>query len=300
MNETAGQTVCLTLTNLECESLHYGQFLRVQIRSKIKERGPEFQTIRWTLAELGELRDSIDQFLPSAKGPHAGRYRAIRLKIDKCRWRYRAHVERLAAADGPVRVTGIAFQFAVRLLGIDPPIWRRLLVLDGDLREFHRILMAAMGWTADIEPHAFEFEGRRYGPKERRYAGESDWLDETGVLLSDLFPRPAGDAPPGPGLYVYDLTADWQHELLFERHRDWDFAVDYPACLAGERAGPPDGTRGVEGYRRFLAGDSPNRDRILASVPPRLRPFHPEAFNLKKTAAMLKEIQQPPAWLIES
>lgn len=295
------RTVTLRLAARECESLLQERFLDYAIRAKIEAgAGPEWRWVAFTLDEFRVLRESIEGILPGSKVPHSGRYRAVRDRAATCLARYWDHVDQCGARGEPGRARGLAFAFAVRLLGIDPPIWRRFQVLDGDLHELHEVLVAVMNWAGG-QPHHFEFDGRRYGPRDRRVAGaDKNGIDETTVLLSALFPKSEDDTPPRSGLYVYDPVADWRHELLFAGHRDWDFEVDYPACLGGKRACPPEAAGGVAGYRQFLAGPSPDRERILASVLPRLRPFHPETFNLKKTAAMLKEIQPPPAWQLES
>ena len=55
---------------------------------------------------------------------------------------------------------------------------------------------------------------------------------ESAVLLSQLFPKPEDVSELRPGLFVYDSTACCRYELLFAKHRDWDFVVDYPVWLA--------------------------------------------------------------------
>ena len=50
------------------------------------------------------------------------------------------------------------FQLKIRLLGISPIIWRRILVSSSaTLRELHGILQVAMGWDG---VHLFQFDVR--------------------------------------------------------------------------------------------------------------------------------------------
>jgi hypothetical protein len=59
-----------------------------------------------------------------------------------------------------------AVQIRVALEGIEPPIWRRLVVpIETTLAQLHHILQAAMGWT-DSHLHQFEIGGLRLGDPE--------------------------------------------------------------------------------------------------------------------------------------
>jgi pRiA4b ORF-3-like protein len=55
------------------------------------------------------------------------------------------------------RIVGSApiYQFKVTLIGIIPPIWRRIHVAGAyTLAQFHRVLQVAMGWE---NPHLYMF-----------------------------------------------------------------------------------------------------------------------------------------------
>ena len=67
-----------------------------------------------------------------------------------------------------------AVQVHVTLDGIEPVIWRRLVVpLATTLADLHRILQAAMGWT-DSHLHEFDIGGLRYGDTDLLCAEQSD------------------------------------------------------------------------------------------------------------------------------
>jgi len=58
---------------------------------------------------------------------------------------------RRSASARPVK----AYEVKVTLLGIRPPVWRRMMVRsDITLEHLHRVLQTVMGWT-DSHMHAF-------------------------------------------------------------------------------------------------------------------------------------------------
>ena len=59
----------------------------------------------------------------------------------------------------------------VRLLGLSPMVWRRVLVPEAtSLRELHGVLQAVMGWDGT---HLFEFNIRGVGYSSLDLCGES-------------------------------------------------------------------------------------------------------------------------------
>ncbi len=72
------------------------------------------------------------------------------------------------------------YQLKIRLLGISPMIWRRVLVpASSTLRELHGILQVAMGWEG-IHLFLFDIHAVQYGSFEL-HAGNPDIpLDQLG------------------------------------------------------------------------------------------------------------------------
>ena len=99
---------------------------------------------------------------------------------------------------------GAVLQLKIRLLGISPMVWRRVLVPESmSLRELHGVVQLAMGWEGI---HLFEFAVRGV-----RYAGPDLSGTSTDVPLSDLrFRRNAKFR------YVYDMFCEWEHEIRVE------------------------------------------------------------------------------------
>ncbi|MDM4718131.1 plasmid pRiA4b ORF-3 family protein [Micromonospora sp. WMMA1363] len=137
------------------------------------------------------------------------------------------------------------FQLRISLTGIRPPVWRRVLVPGGyTLDRVHRVVQHATGWR-DCHLHSFEIDGRQYGEPDPD--GQLSLLDELDVRL---------DAVVGKGSrfhYTYDFGDWWEHDLLVEDVFTADPEERYPACLDGERAGPPEDIGGPVGYQALLA-----------------------------------------------
>ena len=52
--------------------------------------------------------------------------------------------------------------------------------------------------------------------------------------------------------YEYDFGDSWEHEILFEGSPKAEPGRQYPVCLEGERACPPEDVGGIESYAEFL------------------------------------------------
>lgn len=173
-------------------------------------------------------------------------------------------------------------QIKIVIEGIDPPIWRRLLVpRETVLGDLHHMIQAAFGWW-DYHLHEFEIGGLHYGDPELledgAFAESPRVFDETGVRLYDF----ESDAPPF--LYRYDFGDGWHHyveiETLLTRKKD----RKYPACIDGARSRPPEDVGGVGGYAEFLeAFHDPEHEEHHDMRRWAGRGFHPEKFDLERT-----------------
>ena len=119
---------------------------------------------------------------------------------------------------------GAVLQLKVRLLGISPMIWRRVLVPESvSLRALHGVVQLAMGWE-DI--HLFEFAIRGV-----RYVGPDLCGASTDVPLAEFrFRRNARFR------YVYDMFCEWEHELRVEERLPAHAGKRYPRCIGGASA----------------------------------------------------------------
>jgi hypothetical protein len=137
------------------------------------------------------------------------------------------------------------YQIKVTLLESEPPIWRRLRVPgEMTLKQLHRVLQIAMGWT-DSHLHTFTAGGVLYGEPS------PDWdvkvRSTSRTRLRDVA-RAEGEA----FVYEYDLGDSWCHQVVFEKFAFVDDGDRRPTCLQGERACPLEDSGGVHGYYRTL------------------------------------------------
>jgi hypothetical protein len=112
--------------------------------------------------------------------------------------------------------------------------------------QFHRVLQDVMGWY-DAHLHLFDLNGRHIIDAETLAEGWGDGEDEEMVRLKRHL-RQEGQK----FRYVYDFGDDWEHEVLLEKILPVEVGVQYPRCLKGKRACPPEDCGGPWGYEDLL------------------------------------------------
>ena len=169
----------------------------------------------------------------------------------------------------------VIFQLKVSLFGIQPEIWRRLLI-PGNMKldMLHETIQGAMGWK-DEHLHEFVIEGTTYGDPDNPPHGS--FTSERGTKTKLKF---LGLKPGDRFIYQYDFGDDWMHEVLVEQILEPVPKETYPQCVAGERACPPEDCGGPPGYEHLLhvlqnPGD-PQYNDLLEWVD---GPFDPDAFD---------------------
>ena len=180
-------------------------------------------------------------------------------------------------------------QLKATLRGIEPPIWRRMLVPSRlTLPNFHAALQIAFGWD-DSHLHAFRVGKESYqapDPDSFDSLGGNRDRDETAVRVGDLLTKKGAKL-----LYVYDFGDDWTVEVTLE-----NILPDLPpmpvSCLAGARSGPPEDSGGIGGYEGLLAAIAdpkhPEHEELREWLG---EEFNPEEFDLKAINARLKKIK---------
>src|SRR3989344_5216067 len=151
------------------------------------------------------------------------------------------------------------YQLKITLKDIRPPIWRRILFpADATFRNLHEVIQLSLGWT-DSHLHDFSTEKDQYrglyidGKITDLEAldgmdplGEPS-ADERKVLLRDRFKKEGQHIA-----YTYDFGDSWEHDILLEKILPRRKDAEYPVCLAGKRACPPDDCGGIGGYYHLL------------------------------------------------
>ena len=103
-----------------------------------------------------------------------------------------------------------SYQLKITLVGISPPIWRRMLVPSTmPLCCLHDAIQAVFGWT-DTHLHHFEKHGEYWGvPDDEDF---EDLIDESKVALRKVL---LGDGDSMA--YTYDFGDNWRHKILLEK-----------------------------------------------------------------------------------
>ena len=176
------------------------------------------------------------------------------------------------------------YQIKVTLDESKPPIWRRILVPgDVTLEKLHYIIQVAMGWT-NSHLHQFIVGQTYYGEPHPDYGFEMQ--DEGRVKLNQVAPREGFKFR-----YEYDFGDGWLHNLLVEKALEPEPGQQYPVCIKGKRACPPEDVGGVWGYEGFLEAirdpDHSEHEMYLEWIGGE---FDPEAFDLEETNELLREL----------
>ena len=155
------------------------------------------------------------------------------------------------------------------------------------LDELSSLIHATMGWHGG-HLHCFRFGNLEYGiPHEDDPFGPA-FEDQTGVLLRNLI-REEGDR----FRYEYDFGDDWQHNIVLEKILPAEDNVEYPRCIKGRRACPPEDCGGVPGYLdliEVLANPShPGHADLNAWLG---TSFDPEHFDLEHTNLRIEEVYE--------
>lgn len=75
------------------------------------------------------------------------------------------------------------------------------------------------------------------------YEMDEDWLITTEISLKKFLKKPSDRA-----LYRYDYGDGWEMDIILEKILLRRKNKDYPFCLEGELAGPPEDCGGIPGY----------------------------------------------------
>ena len=159
-------------------------------------------------------------------------------------------------------------QLRISLVGIVPPIWRRIQIPSTySFWDLHVAIQDAMGWL-DSHLHAFRFPDLREGtlvqigiPDDEYGSGQGTlpgWEIHVEDYLHEVSPV---------AVYEYDFGDGWIHVVQLEARLAARREQSYPVCLAGERKCPPEDCGGIPGYELLLEAiadpDHPEHDSLL-------------------------------------
>lgn len=191
--------------------------------------------------------------------------------------------ENALAPDTPPLPANAVYQLKISLEGSRPPIWRRVLVPgEFTLADLHHVVQIVMGWES-YHMHRFEAGGVNYGEPDPNL----EFVNDAAVTLLQLFKRPKFKFR-----YEYDFGDSWRHTLVVEKIMEPQAGEEYPMCLAGKQACPPEDVGGVWGYYSFLeAMDDarhPEHKRMREWYG---RKFDPDKFDLDAVNRKLAQLR---------
>ena len=154
------------------------------------------------------------------------------------------------------------YQIKVTLNDSKPPIWRRFLIPDSiSLHQLHNILQIVMGWTHS-HLHQFFIDDEIYGEPDMEDGYSEDLKNEKRYRLNQFVTRKGFKF-----VYDYDFGDSWEHTVHVEAILPVEKGKQYPVCLEGKRACPPEDIGGVWDYEELLQAASnpkhPDYNEIL-------------------------------------
>ena len=136
-----------------------------------------------------------------------------------------------------------ALQLKITLEGINPKIWRRLLVKDNiTFQKVHDIIQTVMGW-GNYHLYSFYIGKERIGLPSKF---DNDLLNAKKIKLKDMLSLKQKLG------YVYDFGDNWEHTLTVEKILNDKDAALVPVYLEGERACPPEDCGSYPGYYQLM------------------------------------------------
>ena len=83
--------------------------------------------------------------------------------------------------------------------------------------------------------------------------------------------------------YTYDFGDDWVHKIKFEKILTREKNIDYPICIKGKRACPPEDCGGIWGYEDLLEIiNNPKHEEYEEMLEWLGGEFDPEHFDVKE------------------
>lgn len=187
------------------------------------------------------------------------------------------------------------YQFKITLKGSKPKIWRRIQVPSNySFWDLHVAIQDAMGWL-DCHLHQFEI----FDPQTNENIIISLIDDENGnYVICETKAKIAEHflSPHQKANYEYDFGDCWEHEILFEKIVQTVIDSDYPKCIAGKRACPPEDCGGIGGYEEMLKiiknPNHPQYEEQMEWLGGSFKPeiFHPELVRFNSSKERLKMI----------
>jgi hypothetical protein len=252
----SGKTACQPSPSLPKESLElnlsegqrhtilkYAE-LPAHLSQRFAVKGTAAKVTQFTLDELDELLDLLEESVYRAKGNERQKVLRIGEKVSKLLGST-IDPDEMAKHRLPTS-SDTVFQIKITLKGIYPPIWRRIQTTDCTLDELHALIQVTMGWES---AHLYRFNIGGVDYADLDITNDDEFEDACVTMLSEVLP--SRNRRPRL-LYEYDFGDNWIHQLIVEERCLPEKGVKYPICIAGQRACPPEDCGGPWSYPGFV------------------------------------------------
>jgi len=136
------------------------------------------------------------------------------------------------------------------LINSNPKIWREVLIpIDNTFEDLHYVIQAVMYW-GNYHLHEFPLTENKYigdEPPNPQSRIDRSYLKESNVKL-EKYLNQKGDSMK----YIYDFGDNWRHEVEVIDILEKEDSREYPVCVDGENASPPEDVGGISGYNQML------------------------------------------------
>ncbi|MCC7227280.1 MAG: plasmid pRiA4b ORF-3 family protein [Burkholderiaceae bacterium] len=181
------------------------------------------------------------------------------------------------------------YQLRIELAEIVPRVWRTILVPDTTkLAKLDRIIQEAFGWT-NSHLHEFRIQTRRYGMTDvvDEFDDDDELLDDRKFTLGSVLSDHTTSF-----IYAYDFGDGWEHLVVVENAFVANESNDWPVCIAGENACPPEDVGGVGGYEDFVEIiTDPTHEDYLSMYRWCGGPFDPSGFDVNSANARIRRLR---------
>lgn len=149
------------------------------------------------------------------------------------------------------------YQLKIKLNGISPPIWRRILVSNKIyFSELHYLIQRYFSWGG-YHLHEFYYSNPYVKGANVYIKGIIEWDVDTDatdyhfnadeIRLCDVFTDSLKRVH-----YIYDFGDYWHHIIMLEKTYPYNSKFRGPICVGGKRAPPPEDSGGPYGYQEML------------------------------------------------
>jgi Plasmid pRiA4b ORF-3-like protein len=180
------------------------------------------------------------------------------------------------------------YRIKIGILETNPIVWRRFLIPSKiTLHHLHLVLQEVMGWK-NYHLYRFEIGKNQYGePNPDNDIYGLPFINTRQTKLNAVIENKGSLF-----LYEYDFGDGWEHQLVVEDILEFEPDTQYPVCIGGENACPPEDCGGPHGYAQMLEIiRNPAQEEYRSTKTWLGRRFNPSKFGLTSTNLRLRSMR---------